>query len=499
MNKPKLTIQQVNALDHQTFVDTFGFLFEGSPWIARDAEIMRPFASVADMHDALCKVMYEAAERQQLALIRAHPDLVGRAARAGTLTPESTGEQAAAGLDSLSPAEIATFERLNAAYKEKFAFPFVICARENKKESILAGFDSRLNNTQQQEIQTALNEIAKIARLRLLDVTRGDLARSTDTQFAARSNKGAIDLDAEISYGKGQISLYRTYASEMRGVPAIPESAFTGKPNTLFALEVDVEVLGDNFMPAYTEGDNSNVVATDTMKNFVLGRALEYQGATPEGFLDFLGHRFLDTYPQMQRLRLTAREQPFEETVVPSSDGFGLSNLLFSRSHNSYGMGMLEMERDANGPVVTGHKCGCVGLQLIKVTGSSFASFVRDQYTTLPERPDRPLFIHLDVFWKYSDPNQAISLDLSHYIPTEQVRDFVGVVFHDFVSMSIQHLLHEMGIRLLERFPQMVEISFQAQNRLWDTAVESQENPKLKVYTDPRPPYGMIRLTLSRE
>jgi urate oxidase len=307
-------------------------------------------------------------------------------------------------------------------------------------------------------------------------------------------------VTAEISYGKGQVSLYRTYAAPMQ-VARIPESAFVGKPNTLFAAEIDVEVFGDNFMPAYTEGDNSNVVPTDTMKNFVLSQALDYEGATLEGFLYFLGGRFLETYPQMQRLRLTGKEQPFDAPSVSDAKGSGFepSGVLFGRSHNSYGLAMLEMELGNSGPVVTGHRCGCVGLQLIKVTGSAFAKFVRDEYTTLPERTDRPLFIYLDVYWQYGDDADAVSPNLAKYVPVEQVRDFVGVVFHRFVSMSIQHLVHEMGVRLLERFPQIWEVSFEAENRLWDTAFESQTDPKVKVYTDPRPPYGMIRLTLGRE
>jgi OHCU decarboxylase len=113
--------------------------------------------------------MYGAGQERQLALIRAHPDLVGRAALAGTLTPESTGEQAAAGLDRLAPEEIAAFNRLNAAYRERFGFPFVICARENKKASIMAGFEARLANTRAPEISAALGEIAKIAYWRLHD------------------------------------------------------------------------------------------------------------------------------------------------------------------------------------------------------------------------------------------------------------------------------------------------------------------------------------------
>ncbi len=308
-------------------------------------------------------------------------------------------------------------------------------------------------------------------------------------------------LSAQISYGKGNITLYRTYAGETSGVTPIPESAFAGRRNTLFGVDVTVEVLGDNFMPAYTEGDNRNVVATDTMKNFVVGQALHFTGATLEGFLYFLGERFLATYPQMQALRISGREQPFDVVRVPSDDGsdFTGSDVLFSRSHGSYAFASLNMERDDRGGIiVTDHRCGHVGMQLIKITGSAFAQFARDEFTTLPERIDRPLFIYLDAYWKYGDIGHMVGADLASYIAAEQVRDLCGAVFHSFVSMSIQHLLHEMGARLLARFPQMAEASFEAQNRLWDTAVVSEEDAWVKVYVDPRPPYGMITLKLAR-
>lgn len=308
-------------------------------------------------------------------------------------------------------------------------------------------------------------------------------------------------MSAEISYGKGNITLYRTYAGELSGVTPILESSFAGRKNILFAVDVTVEVFGDNFMPAYTEGDNRNVVATDTMKNFVVGQALHFVGATLEGFLHFLGERFLATYPQMQSLRISGKEQPFDAVRVPSGgrDGFADSDVLFSRAHDNYAFTSLSMERAGNGNIViTDHNCGHLGMQLIKVTGSAFAQFARDEFTTLPERVDRPLFIYLDAHWKYTDMGDMVGADLSRYIVAEQVRDVCGAVFHSFVSMSIQHLIHEMGTRLLERFPQMAEVSFEAQNRLWDTAVISEEDVRVKVYVDPRPPYGMITLKLAR-
>ncbi|HEV2662731.1 MAG TPA: 2-oxo-4-hydroxy-4-carboxy-5-ureidoimidazoline decarboxylase [Ktedonobacteraceae bacterium] len=168
----KLSLQEINACDHESFVQALAGLFEGPPWIVRAAWQQRPFSDLAHLQQTLTNIMYSAPQEQQVALLRAHPDLVGRAALAGTLTPSSTREQAAAGLDKLSPEEIATFARLNAEYQERFSFPFVICARENKKESILAGFSTRLQHTREQEIAIALAEVAKICSLRLHDLVR---------------------------------------------------------------------------------------------------------------------------------------------------------------------------------------------------------------------------------------------------------------------------------------------------------------------------------------
>lgn len=165
-----ITLATLNALSQMEFVRLVGPVFEHSPWIAEAAWSKKPFAGLAGLHAALCEIVETAGQEKQLALIGAHPDLVGRAALAGTLTLESTGEQASAGLNALSPDEIALFQNQNAAYKDRFGFPFVICARLNKKEAILAGFEQRLKNPRQQEIKTALEEIFKIAKLRLHDL-----------------------------------------------------------------------------------------------------------------------------------------------------------------------------------------------------------------------------------------------------------------------------------------------------------------------------------------
>ncbi len=161
------TLAQLNELDQKQFVSICGGFFEHSPWIAERAWKFRPFASLGNLHEKLTTVLTQSSADEKLALIRAHPDLVGRLAREGKVTRESSAEQAAAGLTTLNPEEIAAFERYNQQYRDKFGFPFIICARENRKEAILQAFPRRLANAREAELATALTEICKIAQLRL--------------------------------------------------------------------------------------------------------------------------------------------------------------------------------------------------------------------------------------------------------------------------------------------------------------------------------------------
>lgn len=170
MSLTRLTMDEVNALGRDEFIRVFGGVFEHSPWVAEMAWAARPFASLDFLHRRMCETVALAGGEKQLLLIRAHPDLVGRAALAGTLTAASTQEQRAAGLDCLSEEEVTTFQNLNRQYHEQFGFPFIICARLNKKEAILAAFPLRLKNAREEEIRAALEEIYKIARLRLADL-----------------------------------------------------------------------------------------------------------------------------------------------------------------------------------------------------------------------------------------------------------------------------------------------------------------------------------------
>ena len=258
-----------------------------------------------------------------------------------------------------------------------------------------------------------------------------------------------------ISYGKLRVPIHRIAGDEV------------------FACELSVEVLGDNFEPAYTEGDNSAVVATDTMKNFILREAGQYDGTALEGFLAFVGERMIATYPVMEALRVSGTELRFDR----------VAGKVFSRSADDHGVASVEVGPGGVGEVRGGRH----GLMLLKTSGSAFTHFARDEYTTLPERGDRPLLIRLDVDWRYADP--------ARHVDSLAVRNHLAATFDDFVSESIQHLVHEMGTRLLADHAPLAEVSFRAENLTRDPAGRDGER---KVYTDPFPAQGLITLTLER-
>jgi len=163
---PKLA--ELNALDRAEFTRVVGPVFEHSPWVAARTAAQRPFPSPEALHAALVVTVEKASDDEKLSLIRAHPDLIGDA----HLTAESQAEQASAGLQDATAAEAKQFREYNRQYRERFGFPFVICARLNKKEAIAAAFPIRLRNSRKQEMETALQEISKIAELRLQDLVQ---------------------------------------------------------------------------------------------------------------------------------------------------------------------------------------------------------------------------------------------------------------------------------------------------------------------------------------
>jgi 2-oxo-4-hydroxy-4-carboxy-5-ureidoimidazoline decarboxylase len=163
----RLSLSQLNGLDRSAFVSKIGWVYEHSPWVAEQAWELRPFATIEDLHSAMEHMVELAPTEKKLALILAHPDLAGGLAKADELTDASRREQRGAGLNQLSPAEAEQMRHNNARYREKFGFPFILCARLNNTGTILDAFARRLENSRTQEIVVALEEISKIGRLRL--------------------------------------------------------------------------------------------------------------------------------------------------------------------------------------------------------------------------------------------------------------------------------------------------------------------------------------------
>jgi OHCU decarboxylase len=162
-----------SRMSHDVFVQRFGGVFEHSPWIAErafDLELGPAHDSAVGLHNALCRVFRTASETERLGVLEAHPDLAGKLAQARRLTKESASEQASAGLDALTDAERDTFTKLNAAYVEKFGFPFIIAVRGLGKADILAAFKTRIDNDRKAEFDTACRQVERIALLRLKDM-----------------------------------------------------------------------------------------------------------------------------------------------------------------------------------------------------------------------------------------------------------------------------------------------------------------------------------------
>jgi 2-oxo-4-hydroxy-4-carboxy-5-ureidoimidazoline decarboxylase len=171
-----LAIADIDAMGTDAFLATFGAVVEHSPWVARAAGERRPFGSAAGLRLAFTAALRSASADQRAELLRAHPELAGRAAEAGELTDASAREQRAARLDRLTPAQLADLRALNAAYRERFGFPFISCVREHSIASLLTWGRARLEREPAAEAVTALAEVDKIVGLRLAALIEEDPA-----------------------------------------------------------------------------------------------------------------------------------------------------------------------------------------------------------------------------------------------------------------------------------------------------------------------------------
>jgi 2-oxo-4-hydroxy-4-carboxy-5-ureidoimidazoline decarboxylase len=247
----QVTLDELNRMDQRAFVTALGDVFEHAPWVAATAHAEQPFASLNALYRAMTAAVGEAGDERQMTLIEGHPDLAGKAARQGAITADSKLEQSSAGLDSLSEDEFASFHRLNNAYRSKFGIPFIVCVRRHGKESILRQFEQRLHNDSHTERQAALNEIFRIAALRLdqriaagdqLNVNGQMSTHVLDTQSGRPASGVAIRLFEVASSGAPRLILRATTNKDGRTDPPL----VAGKPIPIAQYELQFGI-GDYF------------------------------------------------------------------------------------------------------------------------------------------------------------------------------------------------------------------------------------------------------------
>jgi len=243
------TLDTLNACPGNAFVAALSEVFEHAPWVAEEAFSRRPFATVAALHNAMVDALRQAGAERQSAVIRAHPELGSKVARAD-LTAASQSEQGSLGLDRLSEEEFARFTQLNAAYRARFAFPFIICVRRHTRDSILRQFERRLGNDAPAEQAAALDEIALITRLRLVAMLDGPGMPKTDGKLSTH----VLDLVTGRPAAGVRLALYEVGASARgllrevatNGDGRTDAPLITGQPLRIGTYELQFEI-GDYF------------------------------------------------------------------------------------------------------------------------------------------------------------------------------------------------------------------------------------------------------------
>lgn len=269
-------------------------------------------------------------------------------------------------------------------------------------------------------------------------------------------------------YGKGDVTVYRLHRDGHgdHGVDAV------------FGANVKMLLYGEAFWPTYTTGDNTGLIATDSMKNFIQRETINFTGRDLDAYCRVLGEKFIGLYPQVEGLQVSALQVPY------AAQG----RWAFSPAGPEQATARIEIDRTGVVEAVSGIR----GFRMVRLGGSAFAGFVRDQYTTLPDIANRPLHMWLDLEWRYIAPDAA----LSEGAVARVVANITREVFDRFESGSIQQVIYQLGRRVLAEVPVIAEIDLEANNRTWDMVAE--QGDALGVYTDARPPYGCLGLRLGR-
>jgi urate oxidase len=445
-----MTIFEINQLSPRAFLEYFARVLEHSPRYAEQAAQARPFSRFEALHQAFVNAIQTETIDAQLELIRAHPDLAGKAAIAGELTAESASEQASAGLDRLTPEEFAEFNRVNTAYRAKFEMPYIVCVREHSKASVLAGAAERLEHDLPTERAKALEEIAKIARLRLRDLVEDGMGKS---KIVLGQN----------NYGKADVRLFKVFRDQAR--------------HEVKDVWVDVAMIGD-FTAAHTLGNNTDLLATDTVRNTVYALAKDGLTGSIEEFGKHLVRHFVQAGPRISSVRVKMTEHRWDRISVNSIE----HDHSFTRD---VGKHTAVVEGDGSSFTVTS---GIDELFILKTTNSGWEGFLREQYTTLPDTNDRILATVVTAHWHYN------RVDVDYDQVWAGVWQQILTTFTDHYSPSMQGTLYQMGKAVLERFPEIEKIHFSFPNKhhiKYNLERFGMENDNMIFHADAEP-YGLI-------
>ncbi len=231
------SLADLDGIPEPDFIAALGAVFEHAPWVARAAAARRPFGTVAALHAAMCAAVEAAPEAMRHALLAGHPELAGRAARAGAIAPASVAEQAAAGLDRLSDAEYARFAAMNAAYRARFGIPFILCVKRHGRAALMAAFEARLASDPETEFRTAQAEVFRIAAIRLGALVEGDGTLRTTGRISTHV------LDTTLGRPAAGVAV------ELVEIVSETETALVGRTHTNADGRTDAPLIGGRPVP----------------------------------------------------------------------------------------------------------------------------------------------------------------------------------------------------------------------------------------------------------
>ena len=430
---------QLDALDNEPFVAAVGWVFEHSPWVAERAWPRRPFASVDALHAAMAGIVARATREEQLALLRAHPDLGARA----RMSDASTGEQAGAGLDRLTAARVRAAAAAQRGLSREVRLPVPLRGEGQHASTTSSGAGARA----WQASPTTEFPRSAAAGLPHRAIPAGATRRYRCDQFASGWKRNY--------YGKGDVIVYRLQ----------PRRADAGRHRVPCSAPTSCMLIyGDAFWPTYTTGDNTGLVATDSMKNFIQRETLNFPGDDLESYCRFLAAKFLEPIRRWKACRCPPPRFP--------TRGAGDGNAAFAPAGPERATARIELRRTQSSMETVEARSGIAASGCCAWAAAPFTASCATSTPRCPTSTTGRCTCGSTLDWLYTDSAAAYS----DGAVTAQVRAArASDVFQAFESGSIQQIIYQIGNKILAEIPSIAEVNLEADNRTWDTVAERGE------------------------